>query len=58
MYDIPLYPNPFLPAFYYPYLVKISNDGDDVEHLPLYEPASHDLALPMSILWTGSTGHD
>jgi len=58
MYDIPLYPNPYQPAFYYPYLVKISNDGDNIEHLPLYNPGSHDLALPMSILWTGSTGHD
>jgi hypothetical protein len=58
MYDIPLYPNPYLPAFYYPYLVKISNDGDNIEYLSLYDPSSHDLALPMSILWTGSTGHD
>jgi hypothetical protein len=58
MYDIPLYPNPFQMAFYYPFLAKIPKDGGTVELLPLYDPDSHDLALPMSILWTGSTGHD
>jgi hypothetical protein len=45
-------------AFYYPFLAKIPKDGGTVELLPLYDPDSHDLALPMSILWTGSTGHD
>jgi hypothetical protein len=58
MYDIPLYPNPFQMAFYYPFLAKIPNGGDNVEVLPLYDPDSHDLALPMSILWTRSAGHD
>ena len=58
MYDIPLYPNPFQMAFYYPFLAKIPNGGDDAELLPLYDPDSHDLALPMSILWTGSAGHN
>lgn len=58
MYDIPLYPNPYQMAFYYPFLAKIPNDGDNVEVLPLYDPDSHDLALPMSILWTGSAGYD
>ena len=58
MYDIPLYPNPFQMAFYYPFLAKISNNSDSVELLPLYDPESHNLALPMSILWTGSTGYD
>ena len=57
MYDIPLYPNPTQMAFYYPFLAKISKDGDNVELLPLFDSDSHDLALPMSILWTGSTGH-
>jgi hypothetical protein len=58
MYDIPLYPNPYQTAFYYPFLAKISNNGDNVKHLPLYNPGSHDLALPMSILWTGSAGYN
>jgi hypothetical protein len=58
MYDIPFYPNPYQSAFYYPYLAKISLGGDYVEHLSLYNPASHDLALPMSILWTGSAGYN
>jgi len=58
MYDIPLYPNPYQMAFYYPFLAKIPNDSDNVELLPLFDSDSHDLALPMSILWTGSAGHD
>ncbi|MHC4324635.1 MAG: hypothetical protein ACYSUX_10220, partial [Planctomycetota bacterium] len=58
MYDIPMYPNPYQTAFYYPYLAKIPPGSDYVEHLPLYNPGSHDLALPMSILWTSSAGHD
>jgi hypothetical protein len=58
MYDIPLYPNPFLTAFYYPVLAKIPAGSDAVELLHLYNPDSHNLALPMSILWTGSTAYD
>jgi hypothetical protein len=58
MYDIPLYPNPFQMAFYYPFLAKIPNNSNFAELLPLYDPDSHNLALPMSILWTGSTGYD
>lgn len=58
MYDIPLYPNPFQMAFYYPFLAEIPNNSDAAELLPLYDPDSHNLALPMSILWTGSTGYD
>jgi len=58
MYDIPFYPNPYQMAFYYPILAKIPAGSDNVEHFSLYNPGSHDLALPMSILWTGSTGVD
>jgi hypothetical protein len=58
MYDIPQYPNPTQMAFYYPFLAKIAKDSDNFEVLPLYDPDSHDLALPMSILWTRSSGHD
>ncbi len=55
MEDVPQDPDPTQPAFYYPYLASISAVDDSVEVLPLFAPASHDLALPMSILWTGET---
>jgi hypothetical protein len=58
MYDIPPYPNPFQTAFYYPVLAEIPNNSDAAHLLPLYNPSSHDLALPMSILWTGSVAYD
>jgi hypothetical protein len=53
MHDIPQDPDPTQPAFYYPYLASISNVDDSVQVIPLFDPASHDLGLPMSILWTG-----
>jgi len=53
MYKIPAYPNPTRSAFYYPCLAKISSD-DDVKVTDLFDPDMHDLALPMSILWTGA----
>ena len=56
MHDIPQYPNPTQPAFYYPHLASVSFENDDVQLLPLFDPWSHDLALPMSILWTGTDG--
>jgi hypothetical protein len=55
MINAPQYPNPYLPAFYYPYLAKVLNSGDDVQLISLYDPGLHDLALPMSIVWTGTT---
>jgi hypothetical protein len=58
MYNIPIYPNPFQKAFYYPFMAKIPKDSDDIGLFHLFDPDSHDLALPMSILWTGSTRHD
>ena len=58
MYDIPPYPNPYQMAFYYPILAKISVGSDNVKHFTLYNPGSHDFALPMSILWTGANGFD
>ena len=58
MYEIPFYPNPYQSAFYYPYLAKISLGSGEIEHMSLYNPASHDLALPMSIIWTGSDGYN
>ncbi len=58
MQNIPVYPNPTRPAFYYPHLARISLENDDVQLLPLFDPASHDLALPMSVLWTSVSGQD
>jgi hypothetical protein len=54
MPKIPEYPNPTRPAFYYPHLASVSFENDNVQLLPLFDPSSHDLALPMSILWTGA----
>jgi len=54
MYNIPQYPNPTRTAFYYPSLAKITNDGNDIQLIDLFDPGSHDLALPMSIVWTGN----
>jgi hypothetical protein len=54
MYDVPQYPNPTQPAFYYPHLAKIPYGSNDVQLIPLYDPDAHDLALPMSVIWTGT----
>lgn len=58
MYGIPPYPNPYQMAFYYPILAKIPPGSDNVKHFLLYSPGNHDLALPMSILWTSANGFD
>ena len=55
MDNVPHYPNPYIPAFYYPYLARVSSDNDNVQLMPLYDPGSHDLGLPMSIVWTGTS---
>lgn len=52
MYNIPAYPDPRRQAFYYPYLAKIPAGSDQAQRIALSDPYSHDLALPMSILWT------
>ena len=52
--DLSPYPNPTRPAFYYARLAQISLANEDVELLHLFAPASHDLSLPMSVLWTGA----
>ncbi len=54
MYDVPQYPDPTQLAFYYPYVAKIPYDGNNIQLIPLFDPDSHDLALPMSIVWTGA----
>jgi hypothetical protein len=49
--DIPDYPDPTQLPFYYPTLAKVASGGNSVEVTDLL--GSSDLALPMSILWTG-----
>ncbi|MHC4499424.1 MAG: hypothetical protein ACYS21_09970, partial [Planctomycetota bacterium] len=53
MQDIPRYPNPFLSPFYHPYLAKIPCESDIVQGECSCGMWNNDLALPMSILWTG-----
>jgi hypothetical protein len=50
--DVPQYPNPILSPFYYPYLAKVPYDANQVQAEPI--SGSHDLALPMSIVWIGT----
>jgi hypothetical protein len=57
MYTIPVYPNPTQEAFYYPYVAKIPYGSDQARRIALRDPGFHDLALPMSILWTGTVEH-
>jgi len=52
MEQIPQYPNPFQLPFYYPYLAEIKSDCDNGQAIPLFDLGSHDLALPMSVIWT------
>jgi hypothetical protein len=52
MEQVPQYPNPFQLPFYYPYLAEVHSDSNSGQIVPLFDPASHDLALPMSIIWT------
>jgi hypothetical protein len=55
MYDIPPYPNPTLSAFYHPFLARIPYDSNNVQQpTPLFDYDRHDLALPLSIVWTSS----
>jgi hypothetical protein len=58
MYDIPMYPDPTQQAFYHPYMAKVLAGSDHADRIELSDPDSHDLALPMSILWTGAAGHE
>ena len=52
MEAVSLYPNPFQPPFYHPYLAEIGQDNKKISLKSLLDPISHDLALPMSIIWT------
>jgi hypothetical protein len=53
MYNVPEYPNPMLPPFYLPCLAQITRGSIRAEALSLYDPGTHDLAFPLSIVWTG-----
>jgi hypothetical protein len=55
LYDVPLYPNPFQPAFYYPFIAEVPVNTDEVQSISLYDSDSHDLALPTSMIWTGTS---
>jgi len=48
---VPLYPNPTQPPFYYPYLAEIAQDSNKINLISLLDPVSHDLALPVSVVW-------
>jgi hypothetical protein len=53
MYHVPEYPNPTVAPFYYPCLASVRPDDDRVQAVSLHNPGSHDLALPLSIVYTG-----
>ena len=53
MYSVPEYPNPTIPPFYLPCLANVAPGNDHVQAQSLYDPGSHDLAFPLSIVWTG-----
>jgi hypothetical protein len=53
MADIPDLPEATGPPFYEPYLAKVPHGADAVQATSISVSASHDLALPMSIVWTG-----
>jgi hypothetical protein len=51
---VPDFPDPAQPPFYYPCLARIPPESNSVEATALSDPACHDLALPMSVVWTGA----
>jgi len=54
MYNIPPYPDPTRVAYYEPYLAEIPNGSHQIRASTLFDSDVHDLAMPMSIIWTGS----
>jgi hypothetical protein len=48
--DIPEYPDPTQPPFYYPRLAKVPLGSNNVQAQSL--SGDHDLAMPLSVLWT------
>jgi hypothetical protein len=54
MYYVPEYPNPMTTPFYYPCLASVEPGNDHAHAQSLFDPGSHDLAFPLSIVWTGT----
>lgn len=52
---VPQYPNPLAPPFYYPCLAALTPDVTEVDAALLAGSGSHDLVLPVSLVWTGAT---
>jgi hypothetical protein len=48
--DVPEYPDPTQPPFYYPRLAKVPLGSNNVQAQSL--SGAHDLAMPLSVLWT------
>jgi parallel beta-helix repeat protein len=52
MVSFPQWPDPTLAPFYRPSLAKVPYNSNAVQAVSIYDPNSHDLALPVSIVWT------
>ncbi len=52
MDSFPQWPNPFQPPFYHPCLAEVPYGSNIVQAESIYDPDTHDLALPTSIVWT------
>lgn len=52
MDSFPQWPNPFQPPFYHPCLAEVPYGSNLVQAESIYDPGTHDLALPTSIVWT------
>jgi hypothetical protein len=52
MENIPMYPNPTRYPFYFPCLAEVPYGGDSAQAQTI--AGSHDLALPMSVVWTAT----
>ena len=52
MESYPQWPDPTQSPFYRPSLAQVPYDSNTVQAVSVYDPNSHDLALPVSIVWT------
>jgi len=52
MDSFPQWPNPYQPPFYHPCLAQVPYGSNAVQAESIYDPTTHDLALPTSIVWT------
>lgn len=58
MDTIPENPNPYSEPFYYPCLAMVQSNLDTTDTIDLSDTGNHDLALPLSIIWTGPEPSD